>query len=331
MKKTSFSFLCLLSFFMFHTTSIQAETTASSIKKAEELTLPTGNSTTYAVVKKGKTLNPIDFIPMIEKNHDITVKDIEFNQKQKGNTMTIGPLKIEVHLTTSDNQSFFGTFPYLVENNAATIFLEDITYTSHKRKLSLKASNPNASVFMKADDKIYLLPLDNNGYFEGKYNPGVTPNTLQFIALDDNGNYSNEHVLFSEQGEFKDTPALKELIYEEETKTIQGSVAKDTSLVEEVSEDTLTTATANTFSYTYDSSPESIILSLQQGSKKETIDFEPINKTATIINELQENNSQLKPLKENRTQHTIIILTIIVILVIILFLANYYLAAKKQN
>ncbi len=184
--------IILLSFFTLLAipTAFQAETT-----KQKKFSESESTEIIYALTKGGKSLEPADFIPAIEQEHQIKIKDISFSKNHRANTMTSGILKTELTFTTTSGESYQEKLPYLIEKEKATISIEDIAYSTRSNQLSFKTSNRSADVYMLSDGKIYTCPTDNNGFFKGKYNPHELPKSVKLISFDEDGNYSDEYIL----------------------------------------------------------------------------------------------------------------------------------------
>lgn len=312
-------------------TSSQSEL---SLAHSEELKAKTDTNQVYAKVITRDTLQPEDFKNSIEDIYDLTVTTISFSENQHANTMTPGIYKIEVLFKTSTGKIYNSKLPYLVENDHPTIFIDNIHYDYKKKKTSFKSSEKEADVYIKTNNKYYTCTTDNNGYFEGKYNPDTLPDSLQFIALDDLGNYSDEHVLFLSTDDKLKKLTIDPFIYQENNFQIQGIVSKNIDTQVELPSKKTTAILPGkdgAINFSYDKQPKTIELSLKKDNTKRTLSFEPMTRNPKTLNELKKSHNPLTAVRENRTKRTIIVLAIILVVGTGLLLIRSYLSARRQN
>ncbi len=338
MKKFNFLLICCLSILATTTyVSYGEEATdtshstekVSQTNKSDTLEINTEKNQTYAKVIQGEPLRPDDFKATIESIHHLKIKKINFSDNQRANTSNPGLYKIGLTFSTTDGNQYLGKFSYLIENQQANIFLDDISYNQSKRQVSFKVSENTAKVFMFADDKIYTCLPDNNGFFEGKYNPSTLPKTLQFIALDDKGDYSDENIVFL--GKKVDSEHFNNFSYQQNKFLIQGETTTIDRIQTETSKQekaNITVDAKGAFHHSYIDEPSTIDLTLDN---KTNLEFSPIKRDIKTINLLKENDNELSQLREKRTKKTITFLAIIIVFGTILLFIRHYLSARRQN
>ncbi|HCM90341.1 MULTISPECIES: hypothetical protein [Vagococcus] len=213
--------IILFSFFILLTipTAFHAETT-----KQKKLPESKTTEVVYALTKGGKNLEPADFIPAIEEEYQIKIKDISFSKNHRANTMTSGILKTELDFTTTSGDSYQEKLPYLIEKEKPTISIDDISYNTRNNQLSFKTSNRSTDVYMLSDGKIYTCPTDNNGFFKGKYNPHEMPTSIKLISFNDDGDYSDEYILTLKSGDISQKTLKHTAVSYNKTKHNQQSL-----------------------------------------------------------------------------------------------------------
>lgn len=317
----------------------EAKTTTSSKNElnqaaSEELKAKTETNQIYAKVIANNELKPTDFKSSIEDIYQLTITSIEFLENQHANTMTPGIFKIELLFKTSTGKIYKSKLPYLVENDHPTIFIDNINYDYQKKKVSFKSSEKEAKVYLKAENKYYTCTTDNNGYFEGKYNPETLPDSLQFVALDDTGNYSDEHILFLSTNEKDRKLTIDPFIYQENTNQIQGMVSNGTEVkIETPTKKSISVLPNNEgeFSYTYEKTPDIISFTLTNNNQTKSISTTPLKRNIKTLNELKKNKTTLSAVGEKRTKRTSLTLSGVLIVGALLLIIRHYLSARRQN
>lgn len=339
MKKISFLLICCLPFLVCGSTIAQGEdSTANTIEinnntaKSEKIEVDATKNPVYATVQQGKSIKPDDFKKAIEEVHQLKIKKISFSGNQRANTMTIGNFKTELVFSTTNGKSFVGKFPYLVENEHASIFFDDVSYDTTKTRFSFKVSEQSSNVYLKTSDSIFNCHPDNNGFFEGKYNPKVSPKTMQLIALDLAGNYSDEQILLLDKN--NSNSVITSLSYQENNNKIIGTIPKNNDLIVHFSEfenKTIKPDKKGAFTFSYKETPDTIRLSLKDKKESTDYEFKPFERNAKTLNELNNTDNHLAPLRDKRPKKTAISLTLILSLGAILLIVRHFLSARRQN
>ena len=339
MKKISFLLICCLPFLVSGATiSHGEESTENTIEitknvaKSEKLEVDTEKNPVYATVQQGESIQPDDFKETIEEVHQLKIKKINFSGNQRANTMSMGNFKTELAFSTTDGKNYVGKFPYLVENEQATIFFDDVSYDTTKTRFSFKVSEQDSNVYLKANETIFNCHPDNNGFFEGKYNPKVSPKTMQLIALDSVGNYSDEHILLLEKN--NSHAIITSLNYQANENKLTGTVPKNTDIIIHFSEfenKTVKPDNKGIFTFSYKATPEIIQLTLKDKKGSTDYEFKPFKRNAKTLNELNKADNHLAPLRDKRPKKTAMSLTFIISLGAILLIIRHFLSARRQN
>ena len=252
---------------------------------------------TYATIKKGATLAAEDFIPALEEWHQLNITEISFPTNKKANTMNTGKLTTELDFKTKNGETYTSSLSYLVKNDVPTLSIDSVHYNQKSKHLSLRVSEKSTSVYMKADNTIFVMKPDKNGYFEGRYNPNELPSVLQFIAIDDSGNYSNEGILLLDKTATKEATLMENLSYHTFDSTLEGYLKKEGDLV--INKQVIDTDAYGFFNLSFKKEPETIQLELKNKQKTQTYQWSPIILDNQTLNTLKKESVIIKMTHEN--------------------------------
>lgn len=155
----------------------------------------TSHTPIYAITTQGENLVPEDFIPAIEEENQMKVTDISFADNNRANTITTGTFKTTLAFTDSSKNKHKEKLSYIIYSKEPTLSFNDLSYDTKSKDLTISLDHSQATIYMTANQQNYRINLDSNGNFHGKYNPGELPKEMTFIALDDNGNWSDTQTL----------------------------------------------------------------------------------------------------------------------------------------
>lgn len=162
-----------------------------TVAAQKKLTLTEDTELIYALTQKGQSLRAEDFKSIIEQQHSLNIKEISFSNNGRANTINSGLMKADLTFTDENGDLYQEKLPYLVKTKTPTIFIESINYHKNSKRLTVQTSDSSASLYLITDTKNYLCPVDDNGMFEGKFNPHELPETVYLFALDKEGHYSD--------------------------------------------------------------------------------------------------------------------------------------------